>query len=329
MKPSIRLILANDHKSQEFAVYLLMCLVYGGLASAFCLFASFPTAASFFAAATLVGSSVFIARIVWRILYYRRNAQLVEFSWSEVHTGINHLYINDYAVAGQGVSVTTSADELTAAQQRGGKLSVLIDTRRPSESILCIPPASRSKAPLFSLPRKDNNDRFAFYLGLGGLIIGLGLFITLGYFDIKTIASQKWPSTDGSIIYSYIRTEERSEEVNDRTEYYTAYCLEIAYRYQVAGINFKGEKYNIGSECDRSSEWAGSVVAQYQAGDSARVYYNPRHPAEAILLVEQVAKMDYFFMAAIFVGVILPTFGLLLYSVSPRLQARLRRTSRL
>jgi len=350
------LILLYDVRSQQFAILLFQCLVYGVLASVFCFVADFPIVGIIFGAATLIGAVLLAVRIVQRLTIYRRtfeNWKPVEVSLTRVrHESFNELTVEGKYEAGDQIVFFFTKVPLwmrTITLEPGDKLTALIDPQElsqvsqlnrytPTSQVILrdLTTSNWGKEahiswsrinPIDYLPLRQWPYNVAFYLGLVGLVIGLYLFIEMGNFGLELNASQNWPSTNGTISYRYINTTVLSEKDSRGTSTpYTMYCPEIGYRYQVEGIELSDDTYELGSECDRSSTWASEVLAQYQVGDPVVVYYNPEMPSEAILHKKQWSGSDNFFMVLALVVIILPSLGAMLFAMIFGLLNRLRQS---
>jgi hypothetical protein len=225
----------------------------------------------------------------------------------------------------------------TITLEPGDQLTALIDPQKPSQVILRdLYTSNWGKEahiswsrinPFDYLPLRQPPYNLTFYLGLVGLLIGLGLFNAMGSFGLKMNASQKWPSTNGTIIYRYINSHVLYEKDSRGVlTPYTEYCLAIGYRYHVEGIDLTADKLELGSECDRNSTWASEAVAQYKAGEPVVVYYNPKRPSEAILRKIQWSGTDNFMLVMDLVAIILPSLAAMLFAMIFGLLNRLRQS---
>lgn len=345
MKPSTRLIFIYDVRSQRFVILLVMCLVYGVISSVFCLVSGLPIVGYIFGAATLIGIMVLAVRIVQRQFAFRgmfENWTTVEVSLSSVKGGEgNELAVGGKYELGDRIVYFDTKVPLwmrTITLEPGDKLAALIDPQKPPYVITRNLYNSTSPVilrdlyisnwgqeahiswlrinPIDYLPIRQYPNNLAFFFGLAGVLVGLFLFNALGKIGQEIVDSQKWPSTDGTILFSY---------VNDKVEYekdsqghptpYPVYCPVIGYRYQVAGIKLTDQTYELGSECGRGATWASEVVAQYKAGDSVVVYYNPKMPSEAILHQKQWSGTDTVMIVIVVLVIILPSLGAMLFAM--------------
>lgn len=112
-----------------------------------------------------------------------------------------------------------------------------------------------------------------FKLALGVLLIILGFLLS----DIPVmIASQSWPSTAGKITSRTLLGQKFEEYDGD---YYVNINGYIRYQYNVDGISYISTAVN---SID-SPFYPYEIALQYSEGKDVQVYYNPRHPAQAVL----------------------------------------------
>jgi len=121
-------------------------------------------------------------------------------------------------------------------------------------------------------------------IGCGGVFIGVWVTIwslfTLG-FDAMSVrgiylqaAAARYPTVRGRVI------ESRVERHGGR---HTSYVPTIHYRYAVDGRTYDGRRWGYGVNVSGEEE-AERLVGPYPAGREVDVHYNPRDPADAILL---------------------------------------------
>jgi len=113
-----------------------------------------------------------------------------------------------------------------------------------------------------------------------GLIIGSVIFV-IGILisDIpKMFMSQGWPTTMGTILY-HTRTGQRFKEYDG--DIYTNIEVYIRYQYAVDGITYTS--LSIDSIDKPFKLYPTSYADRYPVGKDVIVYYNPKHPSEALL----------------------------------------------
>jgi|APMI01.1.fsa_nt_gi hypothetical protein len=112
----------------------------------------------------------------------------------------------------------------------------------------------------------------AFTAGLGGL--SLGWWLQRRHHD-----SQRWPSTDGVVLESWI--DDHNLE---------SMAPVLRYEYMVHGRRYVGTRVSY-SGYGVSRAQMEALIAPYPAGRSVRVFYDPRHPERAVL--NNVAPSDW------------------------------------
>jgi hypothetical protein len=107
----------------------------------------------------------------------------------------------------------------------------------------------------------------------GGVLIVVAILFS----DIpKMIASQGWPTTDGTILYHKfvgVKFKEYDGGFYTRTDVY------IRYEYSVAGISYTSLSIN---SIDTPSNPV-SYASRFPVGEAVIVYYNPKNPSDAVL----------------------------------------------
>ena len=111
------------------------------------------------------------------------------------------------------------------------------------------------------------------------LVVGIGVSILGVQTTQKSIASDNWPQTQGTIITSDIETH----KTHTKHGYSYTYGPEIVYTYSVNGQSYTANKvsYSTGSSSDVS--YAQKIVNTYPVGTQIPVFYNPENPTEAVL----------------------------------------------
>jgi len=112
-----------------------------------------------------------------------------------------------------------------------------------------------------------------------GLLLGAAVYKTL-----QVRAAREWPSTSGKVVVS--KTEVRKVKVidSDRAEghrFEERNFADIVYEYSVAGRKLRNNRVSIGE--DRGNFEVAETIAKYPVGTVVTVYYNPRHPDQAVL----------------------------------------------
>ena len=117
------------------------------------------------------------------------------------------------------------------------------------------------------------------------LLAPLGLILVAAiYKTLQVRAAREWPSTPGKVVTS--AAELRDVKVLD-SERESGYKFEarnfanIVYEYSVSGQKLNNNRVSTGE--DRGNFQVAETIAKYPAGNIVTVYYNPRHPREAVL----------------------------------------------
>ncbi|MES2198343.1 MAG: DUF3592 domain-containing protein [Pseudomonadota bacterium] len=117
------------------------------------------------------------------------------------------------------------------------------------------------------------------------LLAPLGLILIAAvYKTLQVRAAREWPSTPGRVVVS--NSELRDVKVID-SEREGGRKLEqrnfanIVYEYSVSGQKLRNNRVSIGE--DRGDFQVAETIAKYPVGTAVIVYYNSRHPREAVL----------------------------------------------
>ena len=117
------------------------------------------------------------------------------------------------------------------------------------------------------------------------LLAPLGLILVAAvYKTLQVRAAREWPSTPGRVVTS--TSERRDVKVLD-SEREGGRKLEqrnfanIVYEYSVSGQKLRNNRVSIGE--DLGNFQVGETIAKYPVGTIVTVYYNSRHPREAVL----------------------------------------------
>lgn len=131
-------------------------------------------------------------------------------------------------------------------------------------------------------------------LFIGGVMLISGILIS----DFpRMVASQSWPTTDGTIVSTRLMGSRFREYDGD---YYTHLDAYIRYEYAVDGVSYSSLSIN---SID-SPFYPEDVADRYPVGMDVYVYYNPNDPAEAVLepgfvdVLKAIDVFSYLFFAA-------------------------------
>jgi Protein of unknown function (DUF3592) len=122
---------------------------------------------------------------------------------------------------------------------------------------------------------------FAYAILLGPLALLLGAAV---YKTLQVRAARAWPSVAGKVVVSGaemrdVRVMDSEREGGFRTEQRN--FANIVYEYPVAGKKLRNNRVSIGE--DLGNFGVAETIAKYPVGAIVTVYYNPRHPNEAVL----------------------------------------------
>lgn len=134
--------------------------------------------------------------------------------------------------------------------------------------------------------QKQTTGKSAVKVGKGCLLAIL-LFIALmaamaaldGWSRYKSgKASQNWPSTEGVILASEVKTDlGKSDDVEPK------YKAAVNYRYAVEGYEYTGERVSFSGQTFLKKGKADSLVTRYNKGKRVKVYYDPKTPHVSVL----------------------------------------------
>jgi hypothetical protein len=117
------------------------------------------------------------------------------------------------------------------------------------------------------------------------LLAPLGLLLVAAiYKTLQVRAALEWPSTPGKVVVSASELREVKVLDSDRE---TGHRFEkrnfanIVYEYSVSGQKLRNNRVSIGE--DLGNFQVAETIAKYPVGTAVIVYYNSRHPGEAVL----------------------------------------------
>ena len=134
-----------------------------------------------------------------------------------------------------------------------------------------------------------------------GRVLGSGIFIVAGvvifYIFLPgmliRLESTSYPTTDGTILGSYIATD-------IHTDGSTLYRAVITFQYTVDGTSYQSSAIKVGQDNDvYTSDYDGILTAvnNYPVGKNVTVYFNPDEPSIAGLEAG-VDEITYIFIGA-------------------------------
>lgn len=96
--------------------------------------------------------------------------------------------------------------------------------------------------------------------------------------------ARSWPQTAGKVVTSAVELREVRVPDDEREEGYrmdSRNFANVVYEYSVDGRKLSSNSISIGEDLGNSE--IGENLAKYPAGSIVMVYYNPRHPDQAVL----------------------------------------------
>jgi uncharacterized protein DUF3592 len=113
--------------------------------------------------------------------------------------------------------------------------------------------------------------------------LGLILFAAV-YKTLQVRAAREWPSAPGKVVIS--NSEVRQVRVLDETHeeghhFEPRNFANIVYEYSVSGEILTNNRVSIAE--DRGNSEIAETIARYPVGKAVTVYFNPRHPRDAVL----------------------------------------------
>lgn len=115
----------------------------------------------------------------------------------------------------------------------------------------------------------------------------------------RQLLSRDWPATEGTVVFSDLRTEiefrlGHESEIGttryDPNQYYMRPA--IAYRYRVDGREYTGTTVSFTGE--KGKAYSRQIVDRYPLGSQCPVYYNPNSAAASVLMpgLPGISKLD-------------------------------------
>lgn len=110
------------------------------------------------------------------------------------------------------------------------------------------------------------------------------ILVAAGYKYLQVRAASDWPSTPGKVVVS--TSEVRDVKViddtrDDREGVEQRNFANIVYEYTVSGQKLTNNRVEIGE--NRGNFEVAETIARYPVGTVVTVFYNPRHPRDAVL----------------------------------------------
>ena len=133
------------------------------------------------------------------------------------------------------------------------------------------------------LERRINMFRVLWIALSSMFIVGGFVFMGIGINSIsKGRASEHWPSTEGVVISSTVRSHHRSQDRSRSRDSGITYSPEINYEYIVKQETLTSNSIKFGLVVGTLVD-AHRYVNKYSARQSVKVYYNEEDPYESVL----------------------------------------------
>jgi hypothetical protein len=122
---------------------------------------------------------------------------------------------------------------------------------------------------------------------LGSMCFPVAAFLAARrrWFEARARDAVAWPTVAGKV--------EGSRIEKMAAQYGTKYRLALAYRYQVGGQDYEGDRVEFGPRRVGSEELIERLADKYLAGADVTVHYDPDDPATAVLETsEEMARQN-------------------------------------
>lgn len=127
----------------------------------------------------------------------------------------------------------------------------------------------------------------------GVMMVGGAVLIAWGAWDIvRQYPSTRWPSVDGKVISEFYRPIQAGGSYKYRSGEVT-----LPYEYVVDDQIYRSGRFSLAHEKFRDVEKAAQEFAEeHQRGAVVKVYYNPKHPEQSVLLTGPSWRDDFALM---------------------------------
>jgi hypothetical protein len=105
---------------------------------------------------------------------------------------------------------------------------------------------------------------------IGAFLIGLSIRNWM-----RGAASGSWPTAQGRILRSFVLVQK------DRSR--QSFTPQVEYEYFVEGVVYRATRLRYGQSGTWTRAQSERSIAPYPAGGQAPVFFNPAHPADAVL----------------------------------------------
>ena len=117
------------------------------------------------------------------------------------------------------------------------------------------------------------------------IIVGILTGAFFCYRIFQAARSKRWPFVLGELESTDLREAVyRGRQVNGEPDEAAAWVVDFRYRYTVADKNFEGTKVTYSDGINKTMRALRRLQDKYQGKSQVRVYYNPKNPAQSLLV---------------------------------------------
>jgi len=113
------------------------------------------------------------------------------------------------------------------------------------------------------------------YLNRGLILIFIAVAAALGAYTVRVEGARKWPIVNGTVVHASLARYSDPDRQTMETG-------SIEYRYAVKGHQYIGRDFGFARDVQDPAVRA--LILAHPDGANIKVYYNPRSPAEAVLI---------------------------------------------
>lgn len=151
---------------------------------------------------------------------------------------------------------------------------------------------SRAK-PISSTGKSRAGVRFAVGFFALFFVIGAAVFYFITVRPLaRVVAARDWVATPCTIVSSRVQSHRGDEG--------TTYRVDILYRYEVDGQEYRSSRYKFMGVASSGYQGKADVVSRYPAGSKQTCFVDPRNPTEAVLEPGLTADMWFGALPAVF-----------------------------
>jgi hypothetical protein len=151
---------------------------------------------------------------------------------------------------------------------------------------------SKAATPLSSVPKSGTGCLVLFFSIF--LVVGTGITSAMLIRPLWQIAqARKWSAVPCTIVSSEIRSHSSSDG--------TTYSVDILYRYNIRGVEYRANRYVFGAVSSSGYNGKREIVSQYPRGRPTICYVNPADPTDAVLIRDATAGLWFGLIPLVFV----------------------------